>query len=473
MRRLLTGIGLAILVTAAAPASPVREKSCYINGFETPIRCVTISVPLDYDAPSAGSIEITAAVAPATTARPAPDPLFVFAGGPGQAATSLGPWLDSAFRPARRARDVVLFDIRGTGLSQAIDCTMTTSAAQDPVEVLRKDAQACAAKAGRLSSFLSSREIVEDIERMRKALGAEKINLWGGSFGTRLSQHYARSYGKHVRAVVMDAASPVGNSIFLTAPRYGEEALQLLLKDCSADPACAKAFPALATDIATLLSQLEAAPQTFTATDPRTGIAGPARLDRYTLAGTVRAAMYDGLSRSVIPFAIHQSARGNQAPLMALGSGSGDWIAESVSFGSMLGVLCGEDIELARRAAPAARSFGFMTDSYFRTFATACEVWPHRALPERMLQTFKSDIPAFAISGARDPVTPPAAAEEALAMFGRRVHLVIPQGFHTNSPSRCVSELIGAFLQDPAAGATDHACAAKITRPRFLLSPTL
>ena len=68
---------------------------------------------------------------------------------------------------------------------------------------------------------------------------------------------------------------------------------------------------------------------------------------------------------------------------------------------------------------------------------------------------------------------PIAAAEEALAMFGRRVHLVIPQGFHTNSPSRCVSELIGAFLEDPAAGATDHACAAKITRPRFLLSPTL
>lgn len=476
MRHLLTALAAALLASAAAAAaqpSSIREKSCYIDGFDTPIRCVTIAVPLDYEAPADGSIEITAAVAPATTARPAPDPLFVFAGGPGQAATALGPFLKTAFAPARSERDVVLFDIRGTGRSQPIECQLTTSSTADVVATMRKDAQACAAKAGRLAAFLSSRELVEDIERMRRALRAEKINLWGGSFGTRLSQHYARAYGKHVRAVVMDAASPVGNSIFLTAPRYGEAALQRLFQDCNADPGCAKAFPNLKNDFASLLEQLDSAPLAFTAPDPRTGMPGPARLDRDAVGGAVRAAMYDGFSRSILPFAIHQAARGNHAPLLALGSGSGDFIAESVSFGTMLGVLCAEDIEIARRGLPATRSYGFMADSYYRTFATACETWPRRALPEPMLKTFTSDIPALAVSGALDPVTPPEAANEALTMFGRQLHVIIPAGFHTNSNTRCIAEIIGAFLKDPATGATDHSCVAHITRTRFLLTPTL
>jgi pimeloyl-ACP methyl ester carboxylesterase len=470
MLRFFTIAALSALLTAAAPPPQQPGKSCYIDGFETPMRCVTITVPLDYDAPAAGTIEVTAAIAPATTAKPAPDPLFVFAGGPGQAATGMGPWLNTAFAPARRERDIVLFDIRGTGLSTPVACAISTST---DVGALRRDAEACATKAGRLAMFLSSREIVEDIERMRRALGVQRINLWGGSFGTRLSQHYARAYGKHVRAAVLDAATPTGSSIFLSAPRYGEEALQNLFSNCAADKPCAKAFPNLKEDFATLQKQAEAAPLTATATDPRRGLPVPVRMDLDMLRGTIRGSLYAGFSRSVLPFAITQSLRGNQAPFLALGAATGEWSIETMSFGSMLGVLCGEDVEIARRAPPASRSYGFMGDSYYRAFEAGCSAWPHRALPEPMLQSFTSQIPAMAISGVLDPVTPPAAAEEALAMFGRRNHVIIPYGFHTNSSSRCIAELIGKFLADPQAGAKDHACVAKITQPRFILSPTL
>jgi pimeloyl-ACP methyl ester carboxylesterase len=473
MLRFFTIAALSALLTAAAPPPQPLGKSCYVDGFETPMRCVTISVPLDYDAPATGTIEVTAAIAPATTAKPAPDPLFVFAGGPGQAATGMGPWLNTAFAPARRERDIVLFDIRGTGLSTPVACAISTDTSAFALETIRRDAEACAAKAGRVATFLSSREIVEDIERMRRALRVQHINLWGGSFGTRLSQHYARAYGKHVRAVVLDAATPTGSSIFLSAPRYGEEALQNLFSNCAADKPCAKAFPNLKEDFATLRKQTEAAPLTATATDPRSGQPVPVRIDLETLTGNVRGSLYAGFSRSVLPFAITQALRGNQSPFLALGAATSEWSIETMSFGSMLGVICGEDVEVARRAPAASRSYGFMGDSYYRAFEAACSAWPHRALPEPMLQTFTSSIPAMAISGALDPVTPPAAAEEALAMFGRRNHVVIPFGFHTNSSSRCIAELIGKFLADPQAGAKDHACVARITQPRFILSPTL
>lgn len=473
MLRLFTITILTVLLTAAAPPAKPAGKSCYIDGFETPMRCVTITVPLDYDAPAGDTITVTAAIAPATTARPAPDPLFVFAGGPGQAATGMGPWLNTAFAPARRERDIVLFDIRGTGLSETVPCTITTDTSTTATDAIRRDAETCAAKAGRLASHLSSREIVEDIERMRRALGAERINLWGGSFGTRISQHYTRAYGKHVRAAVLDAATPVGSSIFVTAPRYGEDALQQLFAQCTADKACAAAFPTLRNDFAALQAKVEASPLAVAGTDPRTGQPAPARIDLDALRGYVRGALYVGFSRSVLPYAVTQSSRGNHTPLMALGAATGEWSVETMSFASMLGVLCAEDVEIARRAAPASRTYGFMGDSYYRAFEAGCQAWPSKPLPQAMLEPFKSGIPAMAISGVLDPVTPPASADAALAMFGRRVHVVIPAGFHTNSSSRCIAELIGQFLAKPESGASDHTCAAKITPPRFILSPTL
>jgi pimeloyl-ACP methyl ester carboxylesterase len=152
-----------------AQAGSAAEAQCYVDGFETPVRCVSISVPLDYAAPAGETITVTAAIVPATTARPAPDPLFVFAGGPGQAATGMGPWLYSAFGPARRARDIVLFDIRGTGRSGALDCPFTLTPERDSAGSLKRDAVACAAKVGAKGAFYSSREIVEDIERFRGA----------------------------------------------------------------------------------------------------------------------------------------------------------------------------------------------------------------------------------------------------------------------------------------------------------------
>jgi pimeloyl-ACP methyl ester carboxylesterase len=473
MLRLFTITILSILLTAAAPPAAPASKSCYVDGFETPLRCVTIAVPMDYDAPAGDTITITAAIAPATTAKPAPDPLFIFAGGPGQAATGMGPWLNTAFAPARRARDIVLFDIRGTGLSQTAPCEMSTGSKETFIEAFRRDAASCAARIGRLASFLSSREVVEDIERMRRALRLDRINMWGGSFGTRVAQHYARAYGRHVRAVVLDAATPVGNSIFATAPRYGEEALQRLLTDCSTDPACANSFPTLREDLNSLLQQVEKTPQTYQTADPRSGRPTEIRIDRDMVAGNIRGALYAGFSRSVLPFAITQSVKGNHAPMAALGAATGEWSVETMSLASMLGILCGEEVVLAGRIDPARRSFGFMRDSYYRTFEAGCAIWPHRQLPDDMLKPFTSKIPAMAISGVLDPVTPPASAAETLNMFGRRNHVIIPNGYHTNSSYRCIAGLIGEFLVDPQAGASDHDCVATISPQRFILSPTL
>ncbi|MEQ1867551.1 MAG: alpha/beta fold hydrolase, partial [Micropepsaceae bacterium] len=332
-----------VSVAVGAQAAPFSEARCYVDGFETPVRCVSVAVPLDYARPLGETIKVTAAIVPATTARPQGDPLFVFAGGPGQAATGMGPWLDSAFRPARRERDVVLFDIRGTGLSGAFDCRFSLVSEGDTAGVFKRDAAACAVKVGSKAAFLSSHEIVEDIERFRAALGYAKINLWGGSWGTRVAQHYVRRYGARVRAAVLDGATPADDSIFVSAPRYGQAALERMFADCAKDIACVAAFPNLRANFELILKRAEAGPIMTEIIDPRTGKAQRVLVDRDGAAGFVRGALYAGFTRSVAPYAIEQGAKGNFAPLAALGSTTTEWSVETMSLASMLGSLCGED----------------------------------------------------------------------------------------------------------------------------------
>lgn len=469
MLGLIAAVFAALASISAAQAAPL-ETRCHVDGFETPVRCVSLEVPVDYDVTGGVTMKIGAAIVPATTARPAPDPLFVFAGGPGQAATKMGPWLDFAFKPARRARDIVLFDIRGTGLSAVADCSF---AAAGSAEEGKRDTAVCAAKVGDKTKFMSSREAVEDIERLRRALGYDKINLWGGSFGTRLSQHYVRKYGAHVRAVVLDAATPVGTSIFVSGPVTGERALERLLTDCKADAACAAAFPSLAADFASLMARAERGEIRADVIDPRSGRASNERVELDTVIGLVRGALYVGLTRAVLPYAITRANIGDMKPLLALGTATAEWSAESMTLPALLGIICAEDQVMAERAGPAKRNQGFMRDSYFRAFDTMCAAWPHRALPDEMLQPMRSGIPALAISGDLDPVTPPSLADETLAQFATRVHAIVPNGFHTNSASSCVAKIIGSFLDDPATGGRDHACLARSPKPHFLTSPNV
>ena len=195
MVRLLALIVAAVAAVAATPAeaAALRSSVCHISDFETPVRCVEVDVPLDYAEPAGPSITLTAAIVPATTGRPAQDPLFVFAGGPGQAATGYGAWLETAFGPARRARDVVLLDFRGTGRSgrARLRC------ARFPRVGLR--CRRAARGAGVRARARAWRRVLHAPRSRRghraSAHGARcrPDQSWGGSFGTRIAQHYVRS----------------------------------------------------------------------------------------------------------------------------------------------------------------------------------------------------------------------------------------------------------------------------------------
>jgi pimeloyl-ACP methyl ester carboxylesterase len=192
-------------------------------------------------------------------------------------------------------------------------------------------------------------------------------------------------------------------------------------------------------------------------------------LDYLTLTNAVRVALYARPTTEVLPLAIHAAALGDFTPLLGIyGAVSGD---ASLALGAQLSMLCAEDYVLAREAGTAARTGGFMRDGYYEAFAQTCATWPTVPLPPAMHATFSSAVPALAISGDHDPVTPPELAEQALKQFTTSVHVVLRPGFHTNSGNPCVARIIASFLADPATGGRDHACIATTAPLRFLTTP--
>jgi pimeloyl-ACP methyl ester carboxylesterase len=464
-------------------AAQTKESACHIDGFETPVRCITFEVPRDYEQPDGETVTLTAVIVPALSARPAPDPLIALAGGPGQAATGLGAVIESAFGRVRRTRDIVLFDIRGTGLSSPLVCDGApegilavqvldeSGASPGPVAQMSQFARECAAKYGNAAVGNSFYEVVQDLEHFRAMMGYERINIWGASFGTRIAQHYVRAHDERVRAVVLDGAGPPGLSAFESVPRTSQAALDHLFANCAEDTTCARDFPHLEQTFADLLARADAAPETVRLPDPRSGKPKTYVFDGDSIRGAVFGGLYIELTRSLLPLAIVRAAEGKFGPLLAISATTGSWSSDTMALGSTFSVVCAEDWRQALAAPPSQRSGGFMGDLYFRTFNAACEAWPSKGVPAVMLERFESSAAALAVSGTLDPITPPDLAEQALAQFKTSVHLVIPGAFHTNSTNPCVARVVAAFLEDPVSGGRDHSCLRDAARPIFVGVP--
>lgn len=181
-------------------------------------QCATFQVPEDRSKPEGRRIDLRIAWLEAgNSGSGLPDPVFFLAGGPGQAASEVAVIVDTALRQVRKQRDIFLIDQRGTGGSNPLSCLgadgkelpMDEDAAPSEA-LLREYAERCAASLkGRADPrFYTTTEAIADLDAVRQALGADTLNLVGGSYGTRVAQRYAAAYPQHTRSIVIDGVVP-------------------------------------------------------------------------------------------------------------------------------------------------------------------------------------------------------------------------------------------------------------------------
>ncbi len=201
---LLAVLSLAI-PHAHALAQDIPLEECEITGVQGVAQCGVYHVYENRGTQEGRRIGLNVVVLPATGPNPRPDPIVVLVGGPGQAATRSAAPFSALLAPLRRDRDLVLLDQRGTGGSSAMQCRWGDTPQAITAVVLRFDFSPAAV--GRCREHLEADPAlyttdlaVDDLEEVRAALGYDKVNLLGFSYGTRVALEYLRRFATSARS---------------------------------------------------------------------------------------------------------------------------------------------------------------------------------------------------------------------------------------------------------------------------------
>ncbi|RPF23119.1 alpha/beta hydrolase [Myceligenerans xiligouense] len=244
--------------TAAASGAPDGFEDFYTQAVEWSecggFQCATVDAPLDWQDPGAGTIEIAMKKLPATTDEPRGS-LLVNPGGPGASGIGLVESTSTFGFRLRAEYDIVGFDPRGVGQSTPVTCVddeakdefLTTDypdtdeGIAQQIEAIRQWGQACAENTGELLGNVDTQSAARDMDMLRAALGDEKLNYLGYSYGTQLGATYAGLFPGNAGRLVLDGAIDITLTSDEVAAEQAvgfENALRAYVEDCIAGPEC-------------------------------------------------------------------------------------------------------------------------------------------------------------------------------------------------------------------------------------------
>lgn len=476
---LLLLIGMSLIACSGANDAADREptiplEECRLNG-GVMAQCGTLTVYENRDTDSGRTIDLDIAVLPATGSSDVvePDPLFLLAGGPGQAATEVYPNAAYLFEEANRTRDIVLVDQRGTGDSNGFVCdNLTDESLPDdlPDEAavgLFADCRIILEEQADLTQYTTDR-FIEDLEAVRAALDYDTINLYGASYGSRAALAYMRRHPEVIRSVVLDAVAGPELVLYRDMPRDGQRALDLLFDRCAADEACNTAFPNVRGEYDALLARLEQ-PQPISVAHPLTNEPLEFQMTRDRLGQYVFNILYSPELQSLLPLLIHHAHEtGDYTPLVIQALSVGQ--SAGVHPGLLYTVACSEDEPLIDAGEAAGIQTETSFGSFTQNFQAICEGWPRAEVAADLREPLQSDIPTLLLSGSADPVTPPNYAEQVAATLPNSRHLVVDGFGHGVLSYGCMPRLVAQFIREGNAGGIDTTCLDELEPSPFFVS---
>jgi pimeloyl-ACP methyl ester carboxylesterase len=464
---LLKAVALSGSFMGALAHAQLPSTACRVEGLDEDVRCVTVDVPETRATPGGRTIPLRVVILPARAPAGAPrQTLFYLVGGPGLAATSLADLVAPSHATTRSTHDIVLVDQRGTGGSNALDCALYGSAGdiatylgdQFPLEAVR----ACAQRLRSLAELAqyTSADAASDLEAVRARLGVDRIDLDASAYGTRVALIYLRGYPSRVRSVVLQGVVPDDVALPLTAAGDAQRALDRVFADCGADPFCRTSFPALRTELNTLLTRLDKGPLSVRVQHPRSTDTITVTMSRATFTDRLRLLLYSTRLSRRIPILIHRAHEGDWTPFVTLAYELSRVVFDQLDVGAHLSAACADDLSRAVETRGT-----FLGDYRLDMYRKACAAWPVPAASHS--RGSPTRIPMLLITGALDPVTPPRFAEAVAAGAFNTTVVIVPGMAHAGAP-RCVDEVVSAFIARGSMQGVDISCVAGVRPPNFI-----
>ncbi|MFF8594108.1 alpha/beta hydrolase [Streptomyces sp. NPDC015220] len=224
------------------------------------LQCGKVSVPLDYAAPGAGTLDLALARYRASGPSRRGSVVLNF-GGPGGAGVAALTSDGKEFMDLTNGYDVVTFDPRGVGRSSPVSCGVgagatssdtgggtagrldlgSVQAARKALEEWKKVAAECARHSGPVLRHMGTVDAARDLDVIRQALGDRRLNYLGFSYGTRLGAVYAAQFPGKVGRLALDGVDTLTESL-AEQGRVAAEGQQTALEDfldwCVQDIAC-------------------------------------------------------------------------------------------------------------------------------------------------------------------------------------------------------------------------------------------
>ena len=449
-----------------------KLKPCRLAGIDEELFCGKLTVFENRETRTGRTIDLNIVVLPAFNQKTKAEPLFDLAGGPGASSVDRADFYAGPGKEYRRRHDVVLVDQRGTGKSNRLSIFRPKTPSyylseMFPVDYVEKMRHALEQRAD-LTKYTTS-IAMDDLDDVRAWLGYDRINLFGGSYGTQAALVYMRRHPEHVRSAILLGVTPTDLKMPLHHSESAARAMDLLLGVCEQDAACHAAFPRIRDDWKNALAQLEDQPARVEYSPPGKAAPTIVEIQRGVFGEKIRTFMYDRDKAARIPLIVHQAAVGDFAPFLqqAIAPSIPDFLAD----GMYLSVTCAEDVPFINPEEAAQLTAGNPFGNY-RVFqqTRACGMWPRGEIPADFLEPVRSNAPVLIFSGNMDPVTPPKYGEEVAKYLPNSKHIVMPEAGHGAdglTDAGCVDRVAIEFLDKGDAKNLDVSCIQGMKPPPF------
>jgi pimeloyl-ACP methyl ester carboxylesterase len=447
--------------------------------------CGTVEVPADREDPSSPLIKIFATVYPAKDSTTATAPLIYLTGGPGTSTqspknifeiTDENDFLAIYRQTFGDNRDLIVLDQRGTNNSEpTLYCSKELGPAREQAYAM-KLADASTLRLAKLEecykrlnaaydlSNFNTIENAADVRDLALSLGYEKVNIFGASYGTRLTMMVMKLFPEIIENVAIDSVLPPEINPFEKQAEGAASALAEFWTITKTD------FPTLETQFYETIAALETAPVTVmvqrtTDVTARSVLVTGVEYANFVF-GTLRGPAPDPtLPASIVKMRQSMDPQ-DFAPVGVNYLNTIDFlfptdeagVSDSTSYGMFESVNAAADgfytdLNLVESnivkylKTDSVREWGRQTFIYQN--ADVLGKWPVDPQPEDVLQPLVSDIPTILLVGTIDPGTPPVFSEAAAKNLSNARYEKILGG-HAVCFQACASQLMDAFVKDPS-----------------------